>query len=187
VSHTTRTFTEALDALERSDAVFEEPRAGDTTSVGSLRFAFANPPAQGAGGLHDNGLVFRVGYGDVTFLFTGDAEQPTEHRMVADHAPLLRADVYQVGHHGSSTSTGPALLEAVSPRIAVYSAGRDNPYGHPHEEVVERLAASGAEVFGTPVHGTVVVTTDGRSLRVSTAAGLRIGGRVDGKGRAHAG
>ena len=51
--------------------------------------------------------------------------------------------------------------------MAIYSAGKDNPYGHPHEEVIERLLAASVEVYGTDVHGTVTVVTDGKTYRVS--------------------
>lgn len=169
-THTSETFARALAALEASDAVYEEPRAGDATEVGPLRFSFANPaPAAGDGDLHDNALALRVDYGDVTFLFTGDAEGPTEQRMLAGHAAVLDADVYQVGHHGSSSSTSAAFLAAVSPQVAVYSAGQGNSYGHPHAEVVDRLVAGDVAVYGTDVHGTIVLTTDGAEVRVDTA------------------
>lgn len=175
-THTTETFANAVTALEQSDAAFEEPAASDTADVGSLRFDFVNPPAGGTDGdLHDNGLAFRVTYGDIAFLFTGDAEHETEQRMVATH-PDLRAAVYQVGHHGSSSSSGQALLDAVSPQVAIYSAGRDNTYGHPHTEVIERLDDAGAQVYGTDVHGTVIVTTGGADVHVDTTADRTTGG-----------
>lgn len=170
-THGTQTFERAVTALERSDAAFEEPESGDATEVGALRFEFVNPAAGGtAGDLHDNALAFRVSYGDVSFLFTGDAEEEAEQRMVADHPERLGATVYQVGHHGSSTSTSRAFLQAVSPVVAVYSAGRDNQYGHPHRELVDRLDLAGVDVYGTDHHGTVVVTTDGTDLRVRAEA-----------------
>lgn len=167
-THTTETFASAVTALERSDAAFEEPVESDTADVGSLRFEFVNPPAGGTDGdLHDNGLAFRVTYGGVAFLFTGDAETETEQRIVAAH-PDLRAAVYQVGHHGSSSSSSQALLDAVTPEVAIYSAGRDNTYGHPHPEVIDRLHDAGVEVYGTDEHGTVIVTTGGTDVHITT-------------------
>lgn len=167
--HTTDTFTRAVEALEGSDAAFEEPAASDTTEVGSLHFTFVNPPAGGTDGdLHDNALAFRVTFGDITLLFTGDAERRTEERMLAAGHDL-RASVYQVGHHGSSSSSSQSFLDVVSPQVAVYSAGRDNAFGHPHAEVLDRLEAGGVEVYGTDRHGTVVITTDGTDLHVETS------------------
>jgi competence protein ComEC len=167
---TTQTFDRALAALERSEAAYEEPRAGDTALLGPLELEVVNPPAgTGLGDLHDANLAIRVTYGAVRLLFTGDAEAPTETRMVARSAATLDADILQLGHHGSSTSTTAGFLAAVDPAVAVYSASSTNPYGHPHAEVLDRLRAAGVDVYGTAVHGTVTVTTDGRTWSVATA------------------
>lgn len=168
-THTTRTFERALDALESSDAAYEEPRAGDATWIGPLHVEVVNPPdGVDLSDLHDAGLALRVTFGSVRFLFTGDAESATEARMVRTAGEQLRADILQVGHHGSLTSTTPAFLQTVDPAVAIYSAGQANPYGHPHAEVLDRLTATGVEVYGTPVHGTVTVTTDGAGWQVTT-------------------
>jgi len=75
-------------------------------------------------------------------------------------------DIYQVGHHGSYTSSTELFLQAMEPSVAIYSAGADNEYGHPHDEVIERMNSMGIETFGTDVNGTVTVTTDGREYEV---------------------
>jgi competence protein ComEC len=166
---TTQTFDRALTALERSDAAYEEPRTGDTALIGPLELEVVNPPAGTAlDDLHDASLALRVTYGEVRFLFTGDAETSTEARMTARSAATLDADILQLGHHGSRTSTTPAFLAAVDPAVAVYSASTGNQYGHPHAEVLDRVLAAGIEVFGTAVHGTVTVTTDGEGWSIST-------------------
>jgi competence protein ComEC len=166
---TSQTFGRALTALERSDAAYEEPRAGDTALIGPLEVEVVNPPAGvGLQDLHDANLAVRVTYGEVRFLFTGDAEAATEGRMVSRSGATLDADILQLGHHGSNTSTTAGFLAAVDPAIAIYSASADNQYGHPHAEVLDRLATAGVEVYGTAVHGTVTVTTDGRDWSVST-------------------
>jgi competence protein ComEC len=165
-THTTATFDRALDALERSDARYAEPRAGDATDVGDLRVDILNPVDPLPGDLHAAGLALRVTWRDVRLLLTGDAETVTEQRWVAEHPTLLAADIYQVGHHGSTTSTSPAFLDAVSPAVAVYSAGVDNSYGHPHTEVIARLDEAGVEIYGTGVHGTIVITSDGAGWTV---------------------
>jgi competence protein ComEC len=167
---TTQTFDRALAALERSDAAYEEPRAGDTAVLGPLELEVVNPPAgTGLADLHDANLALRVTFGAVRLLFTGDAEAATEARMVSRSAATLDADILQLGHHGSATSTTGGFLAAVDPAVAIYSASTTNPYGHPHAEVLDRLTATGVDVYGTAVHGTVTVTTDGRTLSVATA------------------
>lgn len=174
--HTTLTFERALDALEASDAGYEEPRAGDTTAVGSLHFEFANPGEDADfDDLHDSSLAFRVTYGEVHFLFTGDAEEHTEAGMVERHGGLLATEIYQVGHHGSTTSTSPALLDATRPEVAIWSAGQGNRYGHPHGEVIQRLEAAGTQVYGTATDGTVTVVTDGATYTIETEHGSPTG------------
>ena len=166
-THTTQTFDRALAALEDSGAAYEEPRSGDATALGSLTIDILNPPSDHSlDDLHDAGLAMRITYGDVRFLFTGDAEAGTERRMVDADPDLVSADVYQVGHHGSQTSTSQPFLDAMAPQIAVYSAGDGNQYGHPHAEVIDRLADASVAVYGTDVHGSLVITTDGDQISV---------------------
>jgi competence protein ComEC len=165
---TSQTFEEAISAVEASDAAYEEPRAGAHTTVGSLAVDVLHP-AELTGEAHPDSLAMRVTYGSVSFLWTGDAETETEAEIVQRDAAALAATVYQVGHHGSSTSTSPALLAAVGPEVAIYSAGAGNSYGHPHAEVLERLRGGGVAVYGTDTHGTVTVTTDGVSYSVAPA------------------
>ena len=112
-----------------------------------------------------------VRYGGVRFLLTGDAEAG-EETWLLEHVPReLHADVLKVGHHGSSTSSTAAFLDAVHPRVALVSVGAGNSYGHPDAGVIAELRARGAAVLRTDQLGTIVVRTDGRSLRI--AAGGR--------------
>ena len=115
--------------------------------------------------------------GEVVFLLTGDVETPIESALLARGAPL-DATVLKVGHHGSDTSSSAPFLEAVSPSLAVISAGVDNRFGHPDDEVLQRLHAMLPDdrVLITAQHGDVEVTTDGRRLWLKTA---RSAGRLD--------
>src|SRR6185312_11803682 len=97
--------------------------------------------------LNANSVVFRLVHhakpGDVRVLFEGDAEHPTEQRLLADEASDpgdLRADVLKVAHHGSKHASSAAMLDAVAPRLAVISCGAGNDYGHPHASTLRRLA-----------------------------------------------
>jgi competence protein ComEC len=165
--HTTQTFDRAITAIEQSNAGYEEPRAGDTTTVGSLTVEMLNPVSL-TNDIDADMLAMRVTYGSISFLFTGDLDAAGEAAILARHGGVLSATVYQVGHHGSNTSTSPGWLAAVQPEVAIYSAGATNQYGHPHAEVIQRLNSAGIDVYGTPTHGTVTVTTDGSSFRVTT-------------------
>jgi len=99
----------------------------------------------------------------------GDAEGAEEGDLLALPRERLRADVLKVGHHGSRTSSSPAFLAAVAPEIAVVSVGARNRFGHPNPGTLGALDAVGARVWRTDREGAVTVTTDGASLRVSSA------------------
>ena len=113
---------------------------------------------------NDASVVGRLTYGDTSFLFTGDAPIKIEEYLTMLDVRSLDADVLKVGHHGSKTSTGNRFVGAVSPRYAVISAGKDNSYGHPHQEVLEVLAAHDLEVLVTAQEGTIVFESDGTNL-----------------------
>jgi competence protein ComEC len=100
---------------------------------------------------------------------TGDAERGEEEWMLAREATELRADVLKVAHHGSSTSSTPAFLDAVRPKIALVSVGAANTYGHPSPAVVRSLVDRAAQVLRTDHVGTIVVRTDGQSISVEAA------------------
>ena len=143
-----------------------QPRAGDKWQYGGAEFeALAPFPGDEPGPeAHNNdSLVLLVRHGRHRFLLTGDAEMKVEGRML-EHWPGGRIDVLKVGHHGSRTSTSPALLDALQPAFALISCGRENTFRHPHPAVVERLRERGIQVFRTDEQGLVTVRSDGRYL-----------------------
>ncbi len=121
-------------------------------------------------GPNDNSFVLRITYGARALLLVGDTEREEEDILLGTASERLRADVLKVGHHGSRTSSSPALLAAVAPRHAIVSVGRRNRFGHPHPLTLAALAAVGARVWRTDQDGAVVVTTDGTSLDVQSIA-----------------
>lgn len=143
---------------------------GDSILVDGVVVRFLAPDSAWAAGLPDANsasTVALIRYGSVRFLFTGDAEAPEEEWLLDRYGPeALRAEILKVAHHGSRTSTTPAFLAAVRPRLALLSVGLGNDYGHPDAGVVARLTAAGAQVLRTDVMGTVVVRTDGRRLKI---------------------
>jgi competence protein ComEC len=114
---------------------------------------------------NNDSLVMRLRYGRHTFLLSGDVERPIERRMLED-GELSRTDVLKVAHHGSKTSTTDAFLDAVQPLFAMISVGKDNSYGHPNREVVERLLDRHATVFRTDEDGLISIRSDGRRLEL---------------------
>lgn len=171
--HSTMLYEELLDAILASDADYWEPRTGQEFFFGDLKVQVLNPTEIG-NDLHDTNIVIRALYGDVSFLFTGDAERKTEDKMVQNQLLLgfeLQSQILQLGHHGSRTSSSLDFLLAVKPEVAVYSAGLNNQFDHPHEEVLNRLKMLEISVYGTDCNGTLIVQTDGASYSVFRETG----------------
>jgi competence protein ComEC len=117
---------------------------------------------------NNDSLVLRLKYGERTLMLPGDAEKQVEKAMMEENAEAtLRADVLKVGHHGSKNSTTLGFLAAIQPRVAVISAGEDNPYGHPNPELLERLEGAGVRILRTDRDGAVHVLTDGKQLEIT--------------------
>ncbi len=113
---------------------------------------------------HDAMVTAKLIFNKASFLLMGDAEKMIEYRLVRESPLLLKSDVLKVGHHGSKTSSSEEFLSAVSPDIAVISLGRKNRYGHPHQEVLDRLHSFGIEVFRTDQDGDVKFISDGVTI-----------------------
>jgi competence protein ComEC len=122
---------------------------------------------------NDDSLVLTLRWGDVSVVLTGDVGREVERALGAE-LPPARLSLLKVPHHGSLTSSSPGFLASVRPTIAVVSAGRGNPFGHPAPKVVERYQQVGAEFFRTDQDGAVMVDTDGHSITVHTFTGRRL-------------
>lgn len=114
---------------------------------------------------NDASVVFRVDFGEFSFLFTGDLEEAGENELLQSGLDL-RADLLKVGHHGSKTSSSAQFLDAVRPKMAVVSADLKNFGGLPHDAVLGRLTERGVKVFWTGRDGAITVNSDGTSVRV---------------------
>jgi competence protein ComEC len=118
------------------------------------------------GDINNASVVGLLRNGGFTALLTGDAEMPVE-ALLAERGLLTRIDVLKVGHHGSNSSSGPALLNATHPGVALISAGVGNDYGHPHQVTLDHLhAIPGLRLHRTDLEGSIEVVTDGRSYQV---------------------
>lgn len=108
--------------------------------------------------------VYRVSYGDASFLFTGDLLKENEKELLRAHD--VRSSVLKVGHHGSKTSSSEEFLAAAAPEWAVISVGYENSFGHPSQETMQALERHGIKVYRTDCNGAVVFKTDGKSMQV---------------------
>lgn len=128
-----------------------------------VRWTWLHPGGAGEWTGNDASVVLLLSAYGVNVLFTGDLETPGETHLLAS-GMLPRVDVLKVGHHGSGTSTSEAFLRETKPRAAVISVGRRNRYGHPAEEVLERLKRAGAAVYRTDEQGAITLTISPRGM-----------------------
>ncbi|MEU9984397.1 ComEC/Rec2 family competence protein [Streptomyces sp. NPDC050856] len=130
--------------------------------------ATAEPAPEGA---NDSSVTLLVRTaGGATLLLLGDLEPPAQQGLARAYPDLPPVDVLKVAHHGSAHQD-PHLLSRVRPRLALVSAGRDNPYGHPAPRTLGALRAGGAMVLRTDRDGAIAVTGAGKNLGVTAAAG----------------
>lgn len=113
---------------------------------------------------NDASIIAKLVYGNASFLFTGDSPQKIENYLVSIDKENLNVDVLKAGHHGSKTSSSESFVNSASPAYVVISAGKNNRYGHPHREILERLRAAGAVILRTDLDGRVIFKSDGQNL-----------------------
>ena len=165
VTADTKTFEDVLDAAESKNLMINTAKSGvSIMDTEDLSVKFLAPTLDIYENTNDYSAVVKVVYGETSYLFTGDAEEFSENLITDD----VNADVLKVGHHGSSTSTSTEFLKKVSPASAVISCGKDNSYGHPHSETLQKLADMGTAVYRTDELGTIVSVSDGKTINFDT-------------------
>lgn len=152
-----------INKVQEKDIVTVHPFIGDTYTIGNADFSIISPVNYTYANENNNSIGIRLTNGNDSFLFTGDAEAQSEEDICELNIDLS-CDVYTVGHHGSATSTTWSLLEKALPEYVLISCGKDNSYGHPHEETIEKLEAIGAKVYRTDLQGELIAVSSGNGI-----------------------
>ena len=161
---TTKTYESLLDAAESKNVTVRTASAGDVLlEQGNTSFKVLSPSHTDYDNLNDYSIVTRLKVGDTAFLFQGDAETPVEEEIL-DSGADVSCDVIKLGHHGSSTSSSRAYLEAANPSAAVISCGVGNEYGHPHRETMDLLEKLSITPYRTDTQKTLLAETDGKNI-----------------------
>ncbi|WP_410510113.1 lamin tail domain-containing protein [Methanosarcina hadiensis] len=165
--HTSKTYENMLTSIDQKDIPFEVVKAGQTINFDpAVDIEVLNPASTYSDDLNENSVVLKVTYGETSFLLMGDAGLETEeHIMEAGYD--VDSDILKVGHHASTSGSGPTFVSTVSPDISIIEVGTENSYGHPHSEILKRLHEA-STVYRTDLDGTIVVTTDGSTYTVMT-------------------
>ena len=163
-----KAFNSMLKYAEAQGTPLSVPQEGDTLQLGGATITILHcwPEAIDYGRTNDSSIVTRIDYGNTSFIITGDAEDWSEYMMI-DSGVNLKANVLRVAHHGSNTASTTEFLQAVQPEYAIVSVGKDNGYGHPHQEVLDRLTNNGSKILRTDEHGTIVMESDGETIVVN--------------------
>lgn len=169
VSHTTDTYKDFLTAVKAEGRTIKSAAKGVTIPLTGVEAKFLAPVKSYGDDLNNWSAVLKVTYKNNSFLFTGDAELKSENDMLIDRVSL-KSDVLKVGHHGSSSSTSKSFIDAVKPKYAIISLGK-NSYGHPNSGILARLKSANATTYRTDQKGTITAISDGSKITFTSTKG----------------
>jgi len=156
-----------LREAQKQNVPIKEKMKGTSWQKGETSFSYLWPHDTYYEG-NDDSLVLYMRQKAFTALFTGDLEKYGEQQLMMHYGPLIaNITLLKAGHHGSKTSSIESFVELVQPQFTVFSAGLQNRYGHPHEEVVERFVNRNLATWTTGVDGTIEVRIRGNRLTVT--------------------
>ena len=167
-TYSSKIFDSFLYYVDQQGLDVTIPAPGQLLTLGDAILTVLGP-VQSYAETNDTSIVLSLFFDDVRFLFTGDMEAAAENDMLDYWGEQIDWDstVLKVGHHGSSTSSSYRFLYETDPEYAIVSVGKDNSYGHPHEEVVSRYADAGIPLFRTDELGHIIVTADGEDVQIT--------------------
>ena len=168
VRYSTPEYGEWRDLLKKKNVQVMVAQRGQRVHISpsadfDILAPFENSENTSPKNVHDAMVVSKLRYSSTTVLFTGDAEETLEYKLLMSGADLA-ADILKVGNHGSKTSTANAFVRMAAPKIAVISAGKNNRYGHPHQQTLDTLEKFGVKIFRTDRDGDIEFTSDGNSF-----------------------
>jgi len=170
VTSTTKAFGDVIVAIKNKGLKVAEPKPGETFNLGSAKCTILAPNSSKYKDSNNYSVVVKLEFGSNSFLLTGDAEDISESEILAKGFNV-KADLLKVGHHGSSSSTTEEYLAKVNPKYAVISCEIGNVYGHPHKETMDKLKNKNILVYRTDELGTIVATSNGKTISFNTKPG----------------
>lgn len=162
-------MNELLMEAKKQKVPIKEQLAGYSWNNGEIFFQYLWPLDAEYEGNNDS-LVLYVEMGEFQALFTGDLEQKGERELLVLYPQLSAIDLLKAGHHGSRTSSSEEFIQRLVPALTIFSAGENNRFGHPHQEVVERFLRYGLKTLTTGEAGTIEITVKNGRMEVSTSA-----------------
>ncbi|ELC8441480.1 MBL fold metallo-hydrolase [Clostridium perfringens] len=165
VTHTTKTYKNLVKAVKDEGLKINELKGGMVIDLGDgANFEVFTPQNSNYEELNDYSPIMKLNFGKTSYLFTGDAEKLAENEALTKYKDSLDSDVIKFGHHGSSSSSSPAFIEAVSPEYGIISCEKGNKYGHPHRETLDIIKKYNIKTFRTDTDGEIILTSDGKKI-----------------------
>lgn len=164
VQSTSQTYLKYMGYILDHSKKLTIGRDGDIRNIDGVIMKLLNPPEPTTSETNENSIVLTLSSGKINYLFMADAALTTERQIVTKY-PNLACTILKVSHHGSIYSTSTEFLQQIQPKISVVSVGK-NSYGHPSEEVLQRIRDIGSKIYRTDKNGNVNITTDGINYSV---------------------
>lgn len=139
----------------------------ETNNYMEVLYPFENLEGKVLEDSNNTSIISKLVFGENSFLFTGDSYKDLERDLIEKGANI-DSDVLKIAHHGSKTSSSEEFIAKVSPEIAVISVGRENKYGHPHQEVLDTLTKYGIRILRTDENGDIKIISDGKNYAISS-------------------
>lgn len=165
VTSNTKTFEQMVDSLKNKNLKINIIKEG-TSSIdlgNHTRTTVFSPSKYDYENLNNYSPIIKIEYKNTSFLFTGDAEEEVENKVLHNNFSIS-SDVLKVGHHGSSTSTSNSFLSVVNPSISIISVGKDNNYNHPSNKTIKKLQQNKSIIYRTDIDGNVILISDGSTI-----------------------
>lgn len=157
-----KTYRELMESMQYKHMTYTTPEVGAEFALGNATFTIIAPNGD-YDDPNNSSIALILDYGENSFLFSGDCEEEAEQDIL-DNGMNLDVDVYQVGHHGSRSSSSEDFLDAMSPEYAVISCAEKNSYGHPHARTLNNLRERKIKVFRTDEQGSIIAFSDGKEI-----------------------
>ncbi len=162
VMTTTKTFEDVLDAIDQKNIQITVPEIGEKFKLGEADFEVIYTGTDESD-LNNCSIVLKMIFGNYSYLFTGDATEKVEKTILNNN---IDVDVLKVGHHGSSYSTSDDFLKKVTPEYAIISVAKENSYGHPSNDTLNRIKKYTDNIYMTSEKGTILIDSDGKDIKI---------------------
>lgn len=161
---TTNIFEKLLDTIAEKNYKITVPKIDEEIKLNNMNFKVIYTGTDESD-LNNTSIVLKLEYGKTSYLFTGDATDKTEEKILNKD---IESDVLKVGHHGSSYSSTESFINKVNPQYAIIQVGTNNKYDHPTKTTLDKLKEKNIKVYRTDLNGTIKLTSDGKNINFET-------------------